>query len=196
MTKASGKLEEALASEMYGQHYYELLLFFYYKIVLLKLTHEHSRIDIEKDQSQTELLIIMITEFSAKYLFPEVNSTTSGKEITHILKEVFEIDRLYEDVVKTLSGLYQNQDKLTTNRNNYLLQILTIYTVVSGIYGMNLVIEDWKGKIRWSKIPDYSFFEYISLFVALSGIVISAILGVVALEKWIKEQRSKKNKIF
>lgn len=196
VTKASGKLEKMLASEMYGQYYYMLLLFFYYKIVLLKLTHEHSRIDIEKDQSETELLIIMITEFSAKYLFPEVNSTTSGKEMTHVIKEVFDIDRLYEDVVKTLSNLYQNQDKITTNRNNYLLQILTIYTVVSGIYGMNLVIEDWKGKTRWGKIPEYSLFEHISLFVALTGIAISMILGIVALKKWIKEQRSKKNRIY
>lgn len=196
VTRTTGELEDLLASQMYGQHYYALLLFFYYKIVLLKLTHEHSKIDIEKDQAETELLIVMITEFSAKYLFPEVNSTTSGKEIFHIVKDVFDIDRLYVDVKKTLSSLYQRQDKMAANRNNYLLQILTIYTVVSGIYGMNLVIEDWKGKIRWGKVPDYSFFEYISLFVALSGITISSILGFVALRKWIKEQRSRKKKIF
>ncbi|MDQ0218460.1 hypothetical protein ELQ35_03680 [Peribacillus cavernae] len=196
VTKASGELEELLANQMYGQHYYGLLLFFYYKIVLLKLTHEHSKIDIDKDQSDTEQLIMMITVFSSKYLFPEVNSSTSGKEIFKIIKEVFEIDRLYEDVKKTLSSLYQNQDNMSANRNNYLLQILTIYTVVSGIYGMNLVIEDWKGKTRWSKIPDYSFFEYISLFVALSGILISSILGFVALRNWIKEHRNQKKKII
>ncbi|MBR8644354.1 hypothetical protein KEH51_05995 [[Brevibacterium] frigoritolerans] len=48
VTKATGKLEQELASEMYGQHFYTLLLFFYYKIVLLKLAHEHSQIDVEK----------------------------------------------------------------------------------------------------------------------------------------------------
>ncbi|RFU60754.1 magnesium transporter CorA family protein [Peribacillus glennii] len=196
VTNVKGELDELLASQMYGQHYYALLLFFYYKIVLLKLTHEHSKIDIEKDQEQTELLIVMITEFSAKYQFPEINSTTSGKEIFHIVKNVFDLERLYEDVKKTLSSLYQNQDQMAANRNNYLLQILTIYTVVSGIYGMNLVIEDWKGKVRWAKVADYSFFEYITLFVALTGIAISSILGVIFLKKWIKEQRSRKNKIF
>ncbi|PLT35823.1 hypothetical protein [Bacillus sp. V5-8f] len=196
VTSAKDKLEELLVSQMFGQHYYGLLLCFYYKIVLLKLTHEHSKIDIEKDQDQTELLIVMITEFSAKYHFPEVNSTTSGKEIFHIVKAVFDLDRLYEDVKKTLSSLYQNQDQMATNRNNYLLQILTIYTVISGIYGMNLVIEDWKGKIGWAKIPDYSFFELISLFVALSGIIISAILGIISLKNWLKEKRSRQNRIF
>lgn len=196
VTRATGELEEQLASQMYGQHYYALLLFFYYKIVLLRLTHEHAKIDVERDQADTELLIVMITEFSAKHLFPEVNSTTSGKEIFHIVKDVFDIERLYQDVNKTLSKLYQNQEKLFANRNNYLLQILTIYTVLSGIFGMNLIIEDWKGKIRWGKFPDYSFFEYISLFVALSGITISTILGIVALRKWLKEQHSRKKKIL
>ncbi|WP_409303115.1 hypothetical protein [Peribacillus sp. SCS-155] len=196
ITRADDKKEAQIARQMYGQNYYGLLLFFYYKIVLLKLTHEHAAVDIEKDQSDTELLIVMITEFSAKFLFAEVNSTYSGKEMFHMVKDVFNIDTLYNDVKKTLASLYQNQEKISSKRSSYLLQILTIYTVISGIFGMNLVIEDWKGKTRWGKVPDYSMFEYISFFTALSGIVISLILGFFALKNWMKEQKSRKKQLF
>lgn len=57
-----------------------------------------------------------------------------------------------------------------------LLFMLTVYTTISGIYGMNLVIEDWKGFADWSKVPGYSFFEWISLITALSGIGLSLAL--------------------
>ncbi|MGE7763717.1 hypothetical protein [Peribacillus sp. NPDC096540] len=97
VTKATGKLGQELASEMYGQHFYALLLYLYYKIVLLKLAHEHSRIDVEKDQTSTEQLIFMITEFSAKYLFTEVNSTATGKELFKMTGETFRIAPLYKD---------------------------------------------------------------------------------------------------
>ncbi|WP_163099442.1 hypothetical protein [Peribacillus alkalitolerans] len=192
----SEEMKNQLASQMYGQHFYALLLYFYYKIVLMKLTYEHSKIDIEKDQSSLEKIILMITEFSAKYFFPEVNSRTSGKEIFQIVKDVYQIEHLYEHVKKTLETLYQNQEKLAAKRNNYLLQILTTYTVISGIYGMNLVIKDWEGKIKWGKIPGYTLFEWISLIVALSGITVGTILGLSALTKWIKERKSNKNELY
>ncbi|PLS17780.1 hypothetical protein CVD28_08745 [Bacillus sp. M6-12] len=196
VTRAHGELATHLASEMYGYHYYSLLLYYYYKIVLMKLTHDHSVIDVEKDHSETELLIFMITEFSAKYFFPEVNSRASGKELFHIIKEAFRIDYLFDHVENTLDRLYQNQENLSSRRNNYLLQILTTYTVISGIYGMNLVIHDWEGKIKWSKIPGYTVFEWISLITAVSGIIISAFLGFHALRHWLREKSSLKKKIF
>jgi hypothetical protein len=76
------------------------------------LAHEHSQIDVEKDQSDTEQLIFMITQFSAKYLFTEVNSTAIGKEL---FKKRMKPSGspLYREVKETLSYLYQNQDKLS-----------------------------------------------------------------------------------
>ncbi|WP_419882354.1 hypothetical protein ACN6MY_00540 [Peribacillus sp. B-H-3] len=195
VTRTGKEFEGQISSQMYGKDFYSLLLFFYYKIVLMKLTHAHAKLDIEKDQSSTELLIVMITEFSAKYLFPEVNSSTSGREISQIFKVNFGIDRLYNDVKKTLASLYQNQDKLSGKRNNYLLQILTIYTVISGIYGMNLVISDWKGEVKWSKLAHYTIFEYLSFFVAISGIIISIVIGMASLKSYLRERKSRRKKI-
>lgn len=92
---------------------------------------------------------------------------------------------------ETLGTLYQNQEKIAGKRHNYLLLILTIYTVLSGIYGMNLVIESWNKNLSWSAIKDYSLFEYIAFIVALSGITISISLGINALYKLIKDRLQK-----
>ncbi|MBK5485407.1 hypothetical protein JFV29_26715 [Peribacillus sp. TH16] len=196
VTKATGKMEQQLVSEMYGQHFYAVLLYFYYKIVLLKLAHEHSRIDVEKDQTSTEQLIFMITEFSAKYLFTEVNSTATGKELFKMTDETFRIAPLYKEVKETLSYLYQNQDKLAGKSSNYLLQILTIYTVISGIFGMNLYIEDWKGKLTWKEYMNYTIYEWVAVFVTTTGLVISSLLGFFFLKKWLQEKRSRKKKML
>ena len=61
---------------------------------------------------------------------------------------------------------------------------------------MNLVIVDWKGKTDWSKVPGYSFFEWISLITALAGISLSVILLVTTggkglwkkIRKWKRDQ--------
>ncbi|CAH0239119.1 hypothetical protein SRABI96_02881 [Peribacillus sp. Bi96] len=196
VTKATGNLEQVLASQMYGHNFYTILLTFYYKMVLLKLVHEHSKIDIEKDQSNTEQLIFMITEFSAKYLFNEVNSTVTGKELFKKTEDTFRIAPLYKEVKETLSYLYQNQDKLSGKRSNYLLQILTIYTVISGIFGMNLYIGDWKGKLPWKAYMNYTFFEWVAVFVTISGLAISSILGFFFLKKWLQEKKSRKKRML
>ncbi|WP_078413093.1 magnesium transporter CorA family protein [Priestia abyssalis] len=177
----------AIGNEWFGQNYYNLLLHFFYKIVLLKLTYEYSTLNFEKDQDNVEKLIKSISVFSAKYLFSEISSRTEGQEFSQAFKEVFHINSLYKEVKETLSTLYQNQEKMADKRNNYLLLILTIYTVISGIYGMNLVIEDWKGKIDWAKLANYSLFEYISLVVAVSGIILGIAMAIGAVFKLVKE---------
>lgn len=188
----SDRLQEALSNAMYGKHYYSILLYFFYKIVLMKLTYEQSEIKLNKDQSRIEDLIVKITTFSSRFYSPEVNSSTHGKEIFQLVKSVFQIDYLYSHVKETLEMLYQNHEKLTSKRHNYLLQVLTIYTVISGIYGMNLVIKDWEGTIKWGAISSYTFFEWISFVVAISGIVIGIILGMDALRKWLVQTFKRK----
>ncbi|MRX70691.1 hypothetical protein GJU40_00720 [Bacillus lacus] len=185
-----------LVSEMYGQHYYKLILHLFYKVVLLKLSFEYSKLYIEKKRTDIEPLISSITNFSAKYFFYEISSKTEGHEIARMLAHTFNIQPIYEEVKKTLQSLYQNQRNLGDQKNNNLLFILTIYTVISGIYGMNLVIEEWSGNINWRNVLTYSIFEYIALIVAISGIVVSGILGITALTKMYKEKVKNKFKGF
>jgi hypothetical protein len=182
-----------LVNQMYGEYYYGLLLNLFHKIVLLKLSNEYSKVKLEKDIDKIEDLIRSITNFSSKYFFLELATQTQGREVFTQLRKLFGSNELYQDVKDTLASLFQYQDKLSSIRNSYLLLILTLYTVVGGIYGMNQVIEDLKGNIEWSKVADYSIFEYIALFITLSGLVVGSILGVTSIVKWFKEkQRQRK----
>jgi hypothetical protein len=193
LTHSSGVNASSIGNEWFGQNYYNLLLHFYYKIVLLKLTYEYSVLTFEKNQDDVEKLIKSISIFSAKYFFLEISSRTEGREFSEMFKEIFHISSLHNEVKETLSTLYRTQEKMADKRNNYLLLILTIYTVISGIYGMNLVIEDWKGRTDWSALRDYSLFEYISFAVAISGIVLGIGMAAEAIFKLVKELKKKRN---
>lgn len=186
------QLERPL-SQFMGTHYYNLLLHNFYKIMLLKLSYDYSQVQWEQDEDYVEDLIKSISLFSSHYYFGEVSSRTEGKELTKIYRDIFNITPLFTEVKQTLQELYQAQEKKSNKRLNGLIFMLTVYTVISGIYGMNLVIEDWKGKTDWSKVPGYSFFEWISLIVALSGISLAVILLVFVTNKavWKKVRKYK-----
>ena len=169
-------------------HYYNLLLHYFYRIMLLRLSFEHSNVSWKKDEAYVEELIEMISKFSARYYFGEVSVRTTGKEFAQTFVDVFHLDTTFSEVRDTLQELYRTQENQADKQQNYLLFMLTTFTVVSGIYGMNLVIEDWKGFTDWSKVPGYSFFEWIALIVALTGIGLSFLLILTTLGSTIKKR--------
>ncbi|PZE20034.1 hypothetical protein [Paenibacillus xerothermodurans] len=177
-----------LANQMYGEYYYGMLLNLFHKIVLLKLSNRYSQIQVEKDHEDVEHLIRSITTFSSKYFFLELVSQSQGREIFMQLRKTYGNDELYLDVKQTLTDLFEYQGQFSAKRQNYLLLILTIYTVIGGIYGMNQVIEDLKGTIDWNKIWEYSIFEWIALFVTFSGMVVAFALGFAVLIRWSKDK--------
>ena len=160
----------------YSTHYYTVIIYYFYKIILLKLSFEHSEIEWEKDKAIVDELIEAINKFSSHYYFDEVAVRSEGREISTMLRKQFRITAQYREIKETLNELYRILEDQADERLNDLLFILTIFTVISGIYGMNLFIEDLKGNIDWSKMTDYSFFEWISLIVALCGIGLSFFL--------------------
>ncbi|GGF65074.1 hypothetical protein GCM10010912_07600 [Paenibacillus albidus] len=194
ISRADRETVVKLANQMYGEYYYGLLLSLFHKIVLLKLANIHSRLRINRDNEEIENLIYSINKFSAKFYFLELISQSQGREIFFQLRKVYGNDALFGEVKQTLNDLFQYQDKYQSKRRDTLLMILTVFTVVSGIYGMNQVIEDLKGQIDWSKLLEYSPFEYIALFLTFSGILVSAILTLKELWKGIKNRRRKKFK--
>ena len=193
--KEKKQLEKEI-SQFMSVHYYNLMLHYYYKIMLLKVSFEHSEVSWAKDKRYVEELIELISKFYSRYYFEEVSVRTEGKELTHKLREVFRLNDLFDEVKRTVDDLYRDQENQSDKRHNFLLFMLTIFTVVSGIYGMNLVIEDWKGKTDWAKVPGYSFFEWISLITALAGIGLAiALIGYTAgkgiyekYRKWKRDQ--------
>ena len=75
-----------------------------------------------------------------------------------------------------------------------LLFILTVFTVISGIYGMNLVIEGWKDSSDFDSIGSYTLFEWVAFITALSGIGLSLVLVCVTAFKTLRNmvRRAKK----
>lgn len=176
ITRTEQKVSVNLVNEMYGEYYYGLLLNIFHKIVLLKLVNMHSRLRIDNDYREIENLIYSINFFSSKFYFMEMFTRSQGREIFFQLREVYGNDTLFEEVRQTLDDLFQYQDKFQSKRRDNLLMILTVYTVISGIYGMNQVIEDLTGRIDWKVILEYSPFQYLALFLTMSGILVSVVL--------------------
>ena len=194
-TNCLSKDQSRELSQYMGTHYYNFLLHYYYKIMLLRISYEYSEIDWEKDDEYVKSLIKFITLFSSWYFFQEVSTRSEGKELSKMFREAFNIDNLFKEVNNTLQELYKSQENVATDRMNMLLFFLTVFTVVSGIYGMNLVIEDWKSPVSWKAISTYTFLEWLSLITALGGIGLSIYLTVTTFSKLlISKLRNKKSK--
>jgi len=181
-----------LAAQMYGEFYYGLLLNLFHKIVLLKMASDYSEIEIEQDTEKIERLIHSINSFTANFFFLELATQSQGREIFVHLRKVFQIDALYQDARQTLNSLYRYQEQVSSKQTSFLLLILTLYTVVSGIFGMNLVIHDFKGQVKWSHFSSYGLFEYIALITTISGLIVSAYLGIQSLIKWQRDRRKRR----
>jgi hypothetical protein len=192
LSRTASDIAVPLANQMYGAYYYGLLLSLFHKIVLLKLANMHSRLRINHDYDEIETLIFLINKFSAKFYFLELISESQGREIFFQLRRIYGNDALFDEVKSTLNDLFQYQEKYQAKRRDTLLMVLTVFTVVSGIYGMNQVIEDLKGKIDWSKVIEYSPFEYLALFVTFAGIIISMAMTLKGLWNSIRSRRRKR----
>lgn len=190
LTNDTGKEADNRIDQMYGEYYYGLLLNLFHKVVLLRLSNAYSHVHLERGTEKTEKLIGEITLFSARYFFLELATQSQGREIFIMLKKAFKNQDLYDDVKQTLSNLYQYQGQKSAKRNNYLITILTIYTVITGIYGMNLVIDQLKKPLTMATLEKFGFFEYLALFVTITGIAASILLGIAFLSKWMREKRN------
>ncbi|WP_373230326.1 hypothetical protein [Cohnella sp.] len=184
LTREKPETSTRLANQMYGEYYYGLMLNLFQRIVLLKLSISYSQVQLKRKQEHTEDLIRDITRFSAKYYFVEIVSQTQGREIFHQLRDVYGNEELFVDVKQTLNDLYMYQENRTSKQSSYLLTILTIYTVISGIFGMNQVIEDLKGDFDWSIIHSYSSFQWVALIVTFSGLTVALLLVIGVLWHW------------
>ncbi|TYP79845.1 hypothetical protein [Paenibacillus methanolicus] len=185
---------ERLATQLFGEHYYGVLMSLFHKIALLKLANQYSHLNVERDHRSVQRLIRQINAFSAKYYFSELAANVQGSEMFLQLRRVFGSHALFEDVKETLADLFRYQENYQAKGQNNLLLILTLYTVVGGIYGMNQVIEDLKGDIDWSKLAEYSVFEYIALFITLTGLIVGIALAVIVAFRWVSERRAMRDK--
>lgn len=182
--QADEVLRRKARARFMGIHYYNVLLHYFYKLTLLELSFRYSELSWRTDEVYIEKLMKQITIFSSKFYFQEVSSRSSSREMAKRLRSIFKIDELFGDVAKTLDALYVNQEKTSDQRQNQLLFILTMFSVISGIFGMNLVVNEWDNGYKWSKILHYSIYEWICLVTAVTGILMSAGLLLSTIYLW------------
>ena len=193
LTKQTGAEFTRIANSFYGEFYYGLILTLFHKIVLLKLENNYSEIRIEQDTKKVEKLIHAINAFSSNYFFFELATHSEGRDIFVKLRDRFRVELLYEDTRTTLESLYQYQDNFTTKQSSSLLQILTLYSVITGIFGMNLMVENLDKDINWtSAFGSLTFYEYIALFVIVSGVAISVFLSIRYIAIWYLDKQERK----
>ncbi|HYK72126.1 MAG TPA: hypothetical protein VEV44_03185 [Pseudoneobacillus sp.] len=192
VSKDNKEITDKLKGQFYGEYYYGLLLNLFHKMVLLKIENDYSIIHIEQDVDDIEELIHRIHSFTANYYFVPLTNHSQGEDVFKEVRRKFMVETLYEDAQKTLINLYKYQEKTSSKNNNFLLVTLTLYTVIGGIFGMNLVIYDLKGDINWEKMWTYSVFEYIALIVTISGIIVSAILLTQNGLKWLNDKKKRR----
>lgn len=194
--QADAAIRQSAKSYFMSIEYYHLLLHYFYKVTLLKLAFQYSEISILRDQDYTEQLMEHIDQFSATYYFSEISSRSTGIELAERLKALFKINEQYDEVKSTLESLYRTQQNASEGRQNSLLFMLTIFTVISGIYGMNLVIDDWKDGFQLTEMTKYTLFEWISFFTAIIGILVSILVvvtsgyrkGEMLIRKWKRKK--------
>lgn len=165
-------------SNFHSTTYYTVLIHYFYKLMLLKLAFEHSELKFNKDKDIVEDLIEQITKFASRYYFSEVSVRSEGKEITQFFRKVFQLEEKYKEIKETLDELYQVLEDRSADRLNQLLFILTIFSMISGIYGMNLVIDKLGEPISWSGIQGFTLFEWIAFILTIVGLTISTFLIV------------------
>ena len=173
ITNASTAHKLNSIESFFSTDYYNVVIHYFYKIILLKLSYEHSEIEWEREKFIVDELIREIMNFSSHYYFDGVAVQSEGREISTMLRKQFRIAPQYTEIKDTLNELYRVIDDHASERRNKLLFILTIFTVISGIYGMNLVIKELNRGFTWDLIHDYTFFEWIALVVILFGVGLS-----------------------
>ncbi|AIW85769.1 hypothetical protein [Bacillus mycoides] len=177
-----------LASQMYGEFYYALLLNLFHKVVLLKMANAYAELNIEQDTNEIEKLIYSINSFTANYFSLELVSQSQSEDIFFRLRKLFNIEVLYTNAKQNLDSLFKYQENVASKKDSLLLLILTLYSVVGQMLGFTMI--DLLRNTDSNKIS--SPFEFFALLIAISGIVISLILGAQGLYQWAIQHKRRK----
>ena len=181
-----------LTEQFYGTFYYAMLINLFHKLVLLKIADDYAAMNIEQDKKDIKHLIYTINSFISNFFFTIYPAETEGKEIFKHLKKSFTIDNLYSNTKEMLSCLVKYEENMMTKRDSLLLLVLTLFTVICGIFSMNLFTHDLEGKIKWSHFKSYNPFEYFAVGIVVSGIIVVAILVLQSLFQAIQDRKKRK----
>ena len=127
-----------LASQMYGEFYYALLLNLFHKIVLLKMANAYAELNIEQDTNEIEKLIYSINSFTANYFSLELVSQSQSEDIFFRLRKLL-TSRYYTQMQNKILIVCLNIKKMLLQKDSLLLLILTLYSVVGQMLGFTMI---------------------------------------------------------
>ena len=180
------------SQRFYGFYYYSLLLTLFHKSVLLKIANSYSAIHIEKDKQEIEHLLYQVNSFMSNYFYTVYPLTSEGQEIFKLIRKELNIDHLYTNTKEILFSLVKYEDNNVAKKDSMLLLVLTLYTVICGIFSMNLFTHDLQGNIKWGHFKSYNPFEYFAVFIVFSGIIVVFTLAVQGLIQQYQNRKSQK----
>lgn len=160
-----------LASHFYGPMYYSLLIHLFHRSMLLRIANEYAALNLDQDQKEIKHLVYKINSYLANFYYVVHPADSVGREIFELLKKNLSIVELYQNTNEILSSLIKYEEHAATKRDTLLLLILTLYTVICGIFSMNLFTHDLEGNIKWSHFKSYNPFEYFAVFIVFSGML-------------------------
>ncbi|PLS07253.1 hypothetical protein [Neobacillus cucumis] len=176
----------------YGFYYYALLLNLFHKLVLLKIASCFSAIHIEQDKEKIESLNYTLNSFTSNYFYTVYPLTFEGQEMFRLLRKSLGIDPLYANTKEILFSIVKYEDNNVAKKDSMLLLVLTIYTVICGIFSMNLFTHDLQGHIKWDHFKTYNPFEYFAVFIVFSGMIVVLTLTIQGLIQGYKNRKKRK----
>lgn len=169
-------------------YYYQLIIHYFQSITLLTLSNEYAQVEWKKDQSYVRDLMKKISLFDARYRYTEISTYKEENELTRFLRRTLEINDKYDETIHSLNQLFTSQEQIADLKQNNLLFFLTMSTVITGVFGMNLVIEYWKNGISLKEIGDYSSMEYFVLIISMVSVGFAIVLTTIRLIDIINEK--------
>lgn len=154
-----------------GPLFYQIFYHYFLKMTLLRFSNDYAHLEWQKDKGYVRELVKNMTIFEAHYYFYETSTQSEEMDISTLLRKSLDLQRVYEEAMSSLNHLFTIQEQIADMQQNDLLFFLTMSTVVSGAFGMNLIIEDWKGGLSLSMFDDYSFLEWFVFVITMLSIV-------------------------
>lgn len=192
LTCISSQEADILAGSFYGQLYYSLIANLFHRLFFLKFLQDYSCINIVDDKKAIKHLIYMLNSFTSNYFFVTLPRDSDGEKYFNQFKSAFRIDYLHQCAKEVLTTLFHYEQNSATKKDSLLLLVLTLYTVICGIFSMNLFTHDLEGNIHWGQLKSYNPFEYFAVFIVFSGMIVVGFLLISSLIQGWQDKRIQK----
>lgn len=184
-----------LAGQFYGPFYYSMLIHLFHRLMFLQIADEYASLNLDQDQNKIKHLVYKINSFMSNFYYAVHPANSSAREIFTLVKKHLSIEELYQKTNDILFSLIKYEEHAATKKDTLLLLILTLFTVICGIFSINLFTHDLEGNINWSHFKSYNPFEYFAVIIVFSGILTVMFLLIQSLYQSLRDRKIQKRLI-